>query len=68
MLTVLKRLVKEEKGQGMAEYGLILALVAVVAIAGLYLLGPTLKEKFTDISNEIKNPTDPTPTPAPEGE
>ncbi len=62
MLTVLKRLVKEEKGQGMAEYGLILALVAVAAIAGLYLLGPTLKDKFTDISNEIRTPTPPTTT------
>lgn len=35
-------LLEEEKGQGMVEYGLILALVAVVAIAGLMLIGGRL--------------------------
>lgn len=30
---------KDEEGQGLAEYGLILALIAVVCIAGLTLLG-----------------------------
>ena len=31
--------VKDEKGQTLAEYGLILALVAVVAVAALTALG-----------------------------
>lgn len=35
-------LLEDEKGQGMVEYGLILALVAVVAIAGLMLIGGRL--------------------------
>jgi pilus assembly protein Flp/PilA len=39
MLERLKQLVTEEKGQGMAEYGLILALIAVVAVAALGPLG-----------------------------
>ncbi len=31
--------VREDEGQGLVEYGLIIALVAVVCIAGLTLLG-----------------------------
>ena len=30
----------EESGQGMVEYGLIIALIAVVVIAALVILGP----------------------------
>ena len=36
--------VREEEGQGMAEYGLILAGVAVVAIVGIKLLGIKIDE------------------------
>lgn len=49
-LNVLNILTNEEEGQGMAEYGLILALVAVVAIAALTLLGPAIAAKFTEIT------------------
>lgn len=45
--------VKEEEGQGMVEYGLIIALVAVIAIAGLVLIGPKLSTMFTNISNSL---------------
>ncbi|NMB13086.1 MAG: Flp family type IVb pilin [Firmicutes bacterium] len=34
----------DEEGQGMVEYGLILALVAVVAVVGLNLLGVKVDE------------------------
>lgn len=54
MLTALKRLVKEEQGQGMAEYGLILALVAVVVIGALVFLGPAIAEKFTGVTETLK--------------
>jgi pilus assembly protein Flp/PilA len=33
---------KDEKGQALAEYGLILALIAVVCVAALILLGQNL--------------------------
>ncbi len=49
----MKNLWQDENGQGMVEYGLIIALVAVVAIAGLTLLGPKLKTMFTNISTQI---------------
>jgi pilus assembly protein Flp/PilA len=44
---------KDEEGQGMVEYGLIIALVAVVAIVGLILLGPQIKGLFESISKQL---------------
>ncbi len=35
--------IREARGQGLAEYALILALIAVVAIVALMFLGNTLK-------------------------
>jgi pilus assembly protein Flp/PilA len=45
---------KDEKAQTMAEYGLILALISVAAIAALLLLGPQLKSVFTSITDALK--------------
>ena len=59
MLKVLKRLVKEEQGQGMAEYGLILALVAVVVIGALVLFGDAIKSKFEDVTGDLNEPPAP---------
>ncbi len=47
---------KDEEGQGMVEYGLIIALVAVVAIAGLFLLGPKIRELFIGIAGNLNAP------------
>ena len=44
---------KREEGQGMVEYGLIIALVAVVAIAGLIILGPAIASLFTGLGSSI---------------
>lgn len=52
---MLKRLWKEEKGQGMVEYGLILALVAVAAIAALSILGGNIRDIFNRVNDEIDN-------------
>ncbi|MHB1455141.1 MAG: Flp family type IVb pilin [Saccharofermentanales bacterium] len=37
---------KSEKGQGMVEYGLIIALVAIAVIAAVILLGDNIKGIF----------------------
>lgn len=47
------RLLQRREGQGMAEYALILALVAVVAIVGVAILGPKLRDVFVRISNSM---------------
>lgn len=49
----LKSMVKDEKGQGMVEYGLIIALVAIVAIVGLNLLGGNLQEMFNAVGEKV---------------
>jgi pilus assembly protein Flp/PilA len=42
-----------EDGQAMAEYGLILALVAVVVVAALAYLGYTIFGKTNDVSSNL---------------
>lgn len=59
MLAWVERLWKEEEGQGMAEYGLILALVAVVCAVTLVALGDTISNKFTEVSGKLTPPTTP---------
>jgi len=44
---------RRERGQGMVEYGLIIALVAIVAIAGLIILGPKLSDMFSTMGSSI---------------
>ena len=39
---------KKSYGQGMIEYGLIIALVAVVVVATLVLLGPAINNLLYD--------------------
>ncbi|MCX7903858.1 MAG: Flp family type IVb pilin [Caloramator sp.] len=44
---------KKQKGQGMVEYGLIIALVAVVVIVALTLLGGNIRNIFNQIANQL---------------
>jgi pilus assembly protein Flp/PilA len=47
------RFIKEEEGQGMVEYGLIVALVAIVVIAALTIMGPKIKNVFNKVTNSL---------------
>jgi pilus assembly protein Flp/PilA len=44
---------KDEKGQALSEYGLILALVAVVAIGAMTVLGTNVSGVLTTIGNAL---------------
>ena len=46
---------RSERGQTLVEYGLLIALIAVVVIAALLLLGPVVANLFNDIGNTIQN-------------
>ena len=47
MFKTLRSLIQDEQGQGLAEYGLILALVAVVAVAATRTLGTKVSGALT---------------------
>jgi pilus assembly protein Flp/PilA len=49
---MLKRIWKDESGQGMVEYGLIIGLVAIAVIAALILLGGKITNLFNGLSFE----------------
>ena len=44
---------KDENGQGMVEYGLIIGLIAIVVIAALLTLGPKIRDLFRDVEKQI---------------
>lgn len=53
---MLKRLFRNEKGQGMVEYGLIIGLIAIIVLAVFIALGPQIKNMFSaTVSNETLN-------------
>jgi pilus assembly protein Flp/PilA len=51
---MLKRVLNEEKGQGMIEYGLIIALIAVFLIGALVLMRSGFNNIFSGISETMK--------------
>ncbi len=50
---LLRRLLKDEEGQTLVEYGLLLALIALVVIAALTVLGQKIATTFNTISQEL---------------
>jgi pilus assembly protein Flp/PilA len=53
MKLFIARLTDEEEGQGLTEYALILALIAIVAIAALTLLGGKVTSALSTVGNSI---------------
>jgi pilus assembly protein Flp/PilA len=54
MLAYLFSLIRsDERGQGLAEYALILALIAVLAIAAVTFLGGQINSILSDTGNKI---------------
>ena len=45
---------RAQAGQGTVEYALILVLVAIVVIASLSLMGPTISEGFQSVLNGLR--------------
>jgi pilus assembly protein Flp/PilA len=51
------RLHRDEKGATAVEYGIMVALIAVVIIVAVTLLGGTLQDLFGDVNCQINSPT-----------
>ena len=50
---MLRKWFKDEEGQGMVEYGLIIGLIAVVVIVALVALGPKIRDMFDQVNDEL---------------
>jgi pilus assembly protein Flp/PilA len=50
---MIKRLFVEEEGQTLIEYGLLTALIAIVAIAILAVLGRKVKDTFVTVNTGL---------------
>ena len=50
--SIVNRLQREE-GQTMAEYGMLVALIAVAAIAGVTFFGTQLQDFFNGLSGQL---------------
>lgn len=54
-MELLKRFIREEEGQGLVEYALIIALIAIVAIAALKFAGSSVSGKLNEIGTAINS-------------
>lgn len=53
MMERMIQLLKEEEGQSMVEYGIILALISVVAIGVVQAIGKKITESYTKVDTTL---------------
>lgn len=53
MTEMMNWIANEEEGQGMVEYALIIALIAIVVIVALTSLGQNISNKFNEIVDNL---------------
>jgi pilus assembly protein Flp/PilA len=53
MLRTLKSMLRSDKGATMVEYGLLVALIALVALTAIKLLGTNLSSLFNTVANTV---------------
>jgi pilus assembly protein Flp/PilA len=54
LLCSASRLENRERGQGMVEYGLIIAAVAIAVIIALFALGPKIGSMFSSTAASLQ--------------
>jgi pilus assembly protein Flp/PilA len=53
MINKLIAMIRDEEGATMVEYGLLVALIALVAIVGVTLLGTNLNTLFSTVAGSV---------------
>ena len=53
MVNSLKSMIRDEDGATMVEYGLLVALIAMVALVGVTTLGTNLKSLYSTVAGSI---------------
>jgi pilus assembly protein Flp/PilA len=53
LCTLAKNFVRKEEGASLVEYGLLLALIAVVCIGAISSLGTAIKGMFTGLASSV---------------
>jgi len=56
MLQLLTNLIRDDEGQDLAEYALLIALIALVVIGAVTALGGKVSEVFTSITGKLATP------------
>lgn len=57
MKIVLKRLWKEEEGQDLTEYALLLVLISLIAVASLQVAGQAVSDVFSNATANLTTNT-----------
>ena len=52
-MTYLKNFIKDEEGQDMVEYALLLGLIALAAVVGATALGTAVSSKYGALSTKL---------------
>ena len=60
-MKIFMKLLREEDGQTMIEYGLLIGLISVAVIAVLVLLGPRIAGFFQSVDNTLAANAPPAP-------
>jgi pilus assembly protein Flp/PilA len=55
MKSMLKRLWKEEEGQDLVEYGLLLVLISLAAVAAMGTLATAISTAFTNAATNLSS-------------
>ena len=53
MASVIKRLVREEAGQDLIEYGLLIGIITVACIVAIQSIGPKVGAYFTTLDGAL---------------
>jgi len=52
-MELIRKLWRDEEGQDLAEYGLLLALIALVVVGAVQLLGGSIGNAFSTMAGQI---------------